>query len=101
MAATKARLNMRVSDQNLGLIREAAEATGQDMTSFVISASLDRAREVLMQARLVQLSAGEAQRLNEALDAEPVPIPALASLLRTTLERDYARPKVADAVPTR
>ena len=82
MSATKTRINMRVSEDNLDLIREAADANGQDMTSFVLGAALDRARAVVLEARVTRLSPSEAARFEAALDAEPRMIPELAQLLR-------------------
>ena len=46
-----ARLNMRLTPQALRLIRDAAAAQNQDVTSFVLGAALDRARAVLMRDR--------------------------------------------------
>lgn len=82
MSATKTRINMRVSEDNLDLIKEAADANGQDMTSFVLGAALDRARAVVLEARVTRLSPSEAARFEAALDAEPRVIPGLAELLR-------------------
>ncbi len=84
MATAKTRINMRIDEENLELIKEAAEANGQDMTSFVLGAALDRARAVVLEARVTRLSASEAERLEAALDAEPRVIPELAELLRAT-----------------
>jgi len=42
-----ARLDMRLTPQALLLIRGAAAAQNQDVTSFVLGAALDRARAVL------------------------------------------------------
>lgn len=46
-----ARLNMRLTPQALLLIREAAAAQNQDITSFVLGAALDKARAVLTRQR--------------------------------------------------
>jgi len=82
MSATKTRINMRIDEENLALIKEAADANGQDMTSFVLGAALDRARRVVLEARVTRLTPSEAERLEAALDAEPRVIPELAELLR-------------------
>ncbi len=84
MSATKTRINMRVSEDNLGLIKEAAEANGQDMTSFVLGAALDRARAVVLEARVTRLSPSEAARFEAALDSDAEPAPELVELLRAT-----------------
>jgi uncharacterized protein (DUF1778 family) len=82
MAGAKTRINMRVSEDNLDLIKEAAEANGQDMTSFVLGAALDRARSVVLGARVTRLSAPEAARFEAALDSDAEPAPELVELLR-------------------
>ncbi len=82
MSTAKTRINMRVSEDNLALIKEAADANGQDMTSFVLGAALDRARAVVLEARVTRLSPSESARLEAALDAEPRVIPELAKLFR-------------------
>ncbi|WP_062381204.1 DUF1778 domain-containing protein [Demequina pelophila] len=81
MAETKARINMRVSEQNLAIIRDAAAANGQDMTSFVLGAALERARAVLIESHVIRITPAEMERLESALDAEPREIPALRELL--------------------
>ena len=93
MAAAKTRINMRIEEENLGLIKEAAEANGQDMTSFVLGAALDRARAVVLEVRVTRLTPSEAQRFAAALDAEPKVIPELVELFRS------ARAQVARAQP--
>jgi len=82
MSAAKTRINMRIDEENLALIKEAADANGQDMTSFVLGAALDRARAVVLEARVTRPSASEAERLEAALDREPRVIPELVELLR-------------------
>ena len=82
MTAAKTRINMRIEEENLELIREAAAANGQDMTSFVLGAALDRARAVVLEARVTRLSAAEAARFEAALDSDAEPAPELVELLR-------------------
>jgi uncharacterized protein (DUF1778 family) len=89
MSAAKTRINMRIDEENLALIKEAAAANGQDMTSFVLGAALDRARSVVLGARVTRLSPSEAARFEAALDAEPRVIPELVELLREA--QDAAR----------
>ena len=84
MTAESQRINMRVSAENRDLIREASEANGQDMTSFVLGAALDRARQVVLESRVTRLTPSEASRLESLLEAEPAEIPALTALLRAT-----------------
>jgi len=77
-----ARLNMRISPDALESIREAASAQQQDVTSFVLGAAMERARAVLVEERLLQLTPTEVAQIDAALDAEPRVVPELARLIR-------------------
>lgn len=75
------RLNLRVSPDSLATVKEAAALQGQDMTSFVMGAALERARAVLAEDRLLRLTPHEVTQLERALDREPQVVPQLARLL--------------------
>ena len=93
-----ARLNMRISPDALESIREAASAQQQDVTSFVLGAAMERARAVLVEERLLQLTPTEVTQINTALDAEPRVIPELARLIRDVRgQRLNTAPKTASA----
>lgn len=77
-----ARLNVRLTPEALQTIREAAEVQQQDLTSFVLGATLERARAVLAEDRLLRLTPHEVEQLEAALDREPRVVPQLAALLR-------------------
>jgi uncharacterized protein (DUF1778 family) len=77
-----ARLNMRISPDALKSIREAASAQQQDVTSFVLGAAMERARAVLVEERLLQLTPTEMTQIDAALDEEPRVVPELARLIR-------------------
>lgn len=89
MNSTKTRINMRISEDNLALIREAAELSGQDLTSFVLSAALDRAREVSIETHITRLSRDEAQNLEQALSRDAAAKPALTELLTKALQQEF------------
>lgn len=78
------RLNMRIAPDALAVIRDAAAAQQQDVTSFVLGAALNQARSVLVADRMMRLTPAEASQLNAALDAEPSVVPELAALIRET-----------------
>lgn len=80
--AKSERLNLRCSAEALATLREAAAVQGQDLTSFVMGAALDRARTVLAEDRILRLTPHEVQQLEKALVTEPAVIPQLAGLLR-------------------
>lgn len=76
------RLNLRVSEETLDTVREAAALQGQDMTSFVMGAALERARAVLAEDRLLKLTPHEVVQLEKALARDPQVVPQLAAMLR-------------------
>lgn len=82
------RLNLRLSDEALETIREAAAVQQQDVTSFVLGSALERARTVLAEDRLLRLTPHEVNQLERALDAEPQVVPQLAALFRRFGDRD-------------
>lgn len=82
MTSKTERINLRCGEDSLTLLREAAELQGQDLTSFVLGASLDRARAVLAEERVLRLSPAELAQVEDALDAEASVNPQLAALVR-------------------
>ena len=80
MAAKNERMNLRCSAESLATLRDAAELQGQDLTSFVLGAALDRARSVLAEDRILRLNPAEIVQLEQALDADPTVIPQLSRL---------------------
>lgn len=81
MSAKTERLNLRCSEDAVATLREAAVLQGQDLTSFVLGAALDRARAVLAEDRVLRLDPAAILQLEKALAAEPTAIPQLARLL--------------------
>lgn len=82
-----ARLNMRIAPDALDTIREAAAAQQQDVTSFVLGAAMERARDVLMSDRVMRLTPAEMDQIEAALDEEPRVIPELAEAIRKVREQ--------------
>lgn len=76
------RVNFRLSTEALNTIKEAAVVQGQDVTSFMTGAALDRARSVLAEDRLLRLTPHEVNQLEAALDKEPEVVPQLMAVLR-------------------
>jgi len=80
MSEKSERLNLCCSAESLPTLRDAAERQGQDLTSFVLGAALDRARRVLAEDRILRLNPAEIVQLERALDADPTVIPQLSRL---------------------
>ncbi len=89
--AKSERLNLRVSPETLSTVKEAAALQGQDMTSFVMGAALERARAVLAEDRLLRLTPADVVQLEKALDREPQVIPQLRRLFERYGEQQSDR----------
>lgn len=76
------RLNLRLSVESDQLIRQGATLSGQDVTSFMLSAALDRARSLVIEDSLTRLGPRDARDLVDAIDREASPVPQLVELLR-------------------
>lgn len=76
------RLNLRLTSESTQLIRAAAVLSGQDVTSFVVNAALERARAVIVEDSVVRLSALDGGDLVAAIERDAVPVPQLVELLR-------------------
>jgi uncharacterized protein (DUF1778 family) len=74
------KLDVRVTDEQDALIREAAAAAGQTVTAFLLSAAEDRARAILDERRHLVMSARAFAAFTAALDQPGEPVPALAEL---------------------
>ena len=77
--ARSSRLNMRLTPKAHEQLRQAAELTHQDVTSFVLGAALQSAREVIFEQKLLELSPRDFRQFEKAIDA---PADSSAALLR-------------------
>jgi uncharacterized protein (DUF1778 family) len=82
------RINMRLSDEQENLLRQAAAEQGESLTGFVLAAATARARQVIEQAQRIELSRATFARFAEALNDPVEDMPTL---------RRYARPSWAAA----
>lgn len=77
-SATKtARLDARLAPETHDLIKRAAEATGQSVTSFVVSAASEAARKTIQDMDVIRLSLQDQKRFAQALIDPPEPSEAL------------------------
>jgi len=67
------RLDVRLRRDAKQLIARAAALTGQSLSDFVVSAVLERSRDVIERASSLELSEDEATRFLEALATPPAP----------------------------
>lgn len=80
MSEKSERVNLRCTTAALSTLRQAAELQGQDLTSFVMSAAIDRARDVLTEDRILRLDPADVIQLERALDAPAAVNPQLKRL---------------------
>jgi uncharacterized protein (DUF1778 family) len=76
------RLNVRATERQLNLLRQAAEAQGRSLSDFILTAATDRAEEVLVERRHFVASPEAWHSFMAALDDPPEPNAALIQLLR-------------------
>ena len=76
------RIELRATNREAALIREAADVTHTSVTDFLLVPAITRAREVLAAdpRRVFELDDEQLARWNAALDAPPEPVPALVAL---------------------
>jgi uncharacterized protein (DUF1778 family) len=81
MSATRSRrIDVRVTDEQDAIIREAAAAAGQTVTAFLLSAAEDRARLMLDERRHLVLSSRAFAGFVSALDEPGERVGAVAEL---------------------
>jgi uncharacterized protein (DUF1778 family) len=90
--AKQGRLNMRLSLQNLSLIKAAAEICGQDVTSFVLGAALQKAREAKLQDTLIRVSRSEFDAILELQNSEQVVDPEVLLRWQRARAAETAKP---------
>jgi uncharacterized protein (DUF1778 family) len=78
----EARINIRTKLDFRQTISRAAELSGLDLTSFMVSAAMQRAREVIRENETMRITSAEDRAAFRAALLEPGrPNPALAELL--------------------
>ncbi|MGH8905432.1 MAG: DUF1778 domain-containing protein [Egibacteraceae bacterium] len=75
------RWQLRVPAESDALVREAAEACREDLTSFVEQAAVQRARDTLADRNVFRIDAEAYDEFIRALDASPRDAPRLCRLL--------------------
>jgi uncharacterized protein (DUF1778 family) len=74
------RIDVRVTDAQDAVIREAAALAGETVTSFLLTAAEERARELLDERRHLTMSNTAFRALTESLDEPGQPVPQLVEL---------------------
>lgn len=80
-AVRSRKIDVRVTDAQDALIREAAAAAGQTVTAFLLGAAEDRARAILDQRRHLVIGDQAFAALVMTLDESGEPVTAISELL--------------------
>lgn len=75
------RLEVRATPRQSNLIKQAAEATGKTLTSFVLDAAYLEAQRALADRRLFRLETSAWERFVKALDRPAKELPRLRKLM--------------------
>lgn len=73
------KINMRVAAQTLQAIDEAAAIQGVDRTAFVIDAAATKARRVILEEQMLNLTHREVEQIKALLESDAEPTLALAA----------------------
>lgn len=76
------KLDLRISAAAKRALKEAANASRQSLSEFVLNSALNRAEELLAEQTRITLGTPEWERFIAALDAPPVPPARLRRLMR-------------------
>jgi uncharacterized protein (DUF1778 family) len=76
------RIDVRVTDEQDAIIREAAAAAGQTVTAFLLGAAEQRAQEILDERRHLVMSDRAFAAFAAALEAPDEQVPAMRELFR-------------------
>jgi uncharacterized protein (DUF1778 family) len=87
----RGRINIRVDPEQEARLRAAAEANGETLTGFLLTAAAERAEEVLARAGRIAVNSAAFERFVAALDAPAETMP--------TVER-YALPPITSTSST-
>ena len=79
-ATRSQRIDVRVTEEQNAIIREAAAVAGQTVTAFLLSAAEERARSLLDERRHLVMSHATFVQFAAALDAPAEPVPAMREL---------------------
>lgn len=82
MLTKSERFNFRVSPQQKELIEHAAIYSGASVTSFAMSALLEKARDVIQQHEVVTLSMRDTKRFIEIMESDYTPSEEVKDLVR-------------------
>ncbi len=83
------RLEIRVEPEHKRIIEQAAAASGQVVSQFVVSTTLRGAHEILRQSTVTALTGRDRESFLRILDREQAPSPALVEAFDRHSEKPH------------
>jgi len=77
-----ARLEARITNRSLAIVRRAAEIQGRSVSDFVVGAAQEAAQKTIAEVEVIQLSRQAQERFAALLLNPPPPTAALAKALK-------------------
>ena len=77
-----ARIEFKTTNEIKLLLQKAAVATGMDLSSFLLSVSVDRAKDILKEEKILKLTNKEWDKFNEILNNPPQATDELKALMK-------------------
>ena len=77
-----ARIEFKTTNEIKLLLQKAAVATGMDLSSFLLSVSVDRAKDILKEEKILKLTNEEWDKFNEILNNPPKATDELKALMK-------------------
>jgi uncharacterized protein (DUF1778 family) len=74
---TKSRITARIATSTQAVLEQAAAYLGVPLNSFVVSAAVEKANELLAAERAIHLGRKDAELFAKLLDAPPAPSPGI------------------------
>ena len=78
-----ARIEARITPENLAVIKRAAEIQGRSVSDFLVTAAQDAAHRVIEETHIIRLTVEQQRQFAEALINPPEPTPALRRAFET------------------
>ena len=72
-----ARIEARLTPENLTIIKRAAEIQGRSVSDFIVAAAQEVAHRAIEETQIIRLSVEQQRQVAEALINPPPPTPAL------------------------
>lgn len=88
VSVKNSRISLRASDETKDRLSEAAAITGQDLSAFILDAANTRARQTLLEDKIIRFSDADLLQLEKALENPPAPNDALRALVRKHSQLD-------------